>query len=198
MRARVPDVEETPKKHPTCTTKRCRYCPKLNRKGRIKSTTSGREYASKTNVSCKSNNLIYCITCKKMQETVCRTDQKQIIRQIWQTFLPHNQQKQNHPNRETFQPEGPWGPIWHWNTYSGLHTLPSWVKCWSITQGQNWEKLDTETEMLSSIWYKHHGCKILNWSGPRLVKPDQISKYSPRLIMQKDNNNVIYCAYPPQ
>jgi len=32
---------------------------------RIQSTALGREYTSKTNVTCKSNNLIYCIICKK-------------------------------------------------------------------------------------------------------------------------------------
>jgi hypothetical protein len=48
-----------------CDRKNCRYCPKLNVTGKIKSSYTGREYIAKHNVTCKSNNLIYCITCKK-------------------------------------------------------------------------------------------------------------------------------------
>ncbi len=46
-------------------TGKCRYCPKINHSGRIKSTFSGREYEAKGRVDCKNSNLIYCITCKK-------------------------------------------------------------------------------------------------------------------------------------
>ena len=41
----------------------CRYCKKLNKSGRILCTASKRTYAAKHNVTCKSSNLIYCITC---------------------------------------------------------------------------------------------------------------------------------------
>ena len=46
-----------------CTTRLCRYCPKLDKSGRITSTHTKREYVAKHNVSCKSNNIVYCITC---------------------------------------------------------------------------------------------------------------------------------------
>ena len=46
-----------------CIRKTCRYCPKLDTSGKITSNFSGREYVTKHNVTCKSNNLIYCITC---------------------------------------------------------------------------------------------------------------------------------------
>lgn len=48
-----------------CKRKNCRYCPNLDKSGRIKCTYTGREYMAKYNVTCKSNNLIYCITCKR-------------------------------------------------------------------------------------------------------------------------------------
>ena len=47
-----------------CKTSKCRYCPKINKGGRITSTTTQRTYQSKSRVDCKSGNLIYCITCK--------------------------------------------------------------------------------------------------------------------------------------
>ena len=43
----------------------CRYCPKLEKTGRITSTSSGRTYTTKQNITCQSSNLIYCIQCKK-------------------------------------------------------------------------------------------------------------------------------------
>jgi len=47
-----------------CLAKNCRYCPKLDKTGKILCTTTGKEYHSKHNITCNSNNLIYCITCK--------------------------------------------------------------------------------------------------------------------------------------
>ena len=47
----------------SCTRNNCRYCTKLNTSGRIRCTYTDRAYVAKHNVSCQSNNLIYCITC---------------------------------------------------------------------------------------------------------------------------------------
>ena len=71
VNAKVNDTDPEPTKHPKpksgtrCRFKKCRFCPKIDRSGRIKSTFSGREYASKGIVDCKCGNLIYCITCKR-------------------------------------------------------------------------------------------------------------------------------------
>ena len=48
-----------------CKNKRCRYCPHLDKSGQITSTTSGELFSCKTNISCRSSNLIYSITCQK-------------------------------------------------------------------------------------------------------------------------------------
>jgi len=49
-----------------CKTKKCNYCPLIDRSGIIISTTTKRKYQARKHISCKSHNLIYCITC-----TVC-------------------------------------------------------------------------------------------------------------------------------
>ena len=46
-----------------CKTKNCRYCQILDTSGCIISHTTGREYSCKKSVTCKSSNLIYCISC---------------------------------------------------------------------------------------------------------------------------------------
>ena len=43
---------------------KCNYCPVLDHSGTISSTSTGRIYFSKKHISCRSHNLIYCITCK--------------------------------------------------------------------------------------------------------------------------------------
>ena len=67
VRARLPPTKlKDPILGPSnpCKTRNCRYCPRLNTSGRITCKATGREYVSKHNVSCKSSNLIYCLTCK--------------------------------------------------------------------------------------------------------------------------------------
>jgi hypothetical protein len=49
-----------------CNATRCRYCPKLNRTGKICSKTTEASFECMKNISCRSSNLIYCISC-----TVC-------------------------------------------------------------------------------------------------------------------------------
>ena len=75
VRARVVDPTQlqdpstvTPRPGRTYTNKRCqrkscRYCMKLDHSGSIISPITGREYNTIRNCDCKTNNIIYCITC---------------------------------------------------------------------------------------------------------------------------------------
>ena len=60
------DVADKPPKHLVnkCSRKNCRYCLKLDTSGRITSPITGRSYNTIRCCSCKTNNIIYCITCK--------------------------------------------------------------------------------------------------------------------------------------
>jgi hypothetical protein len=51
-----------------CNRTVCRYCPKINKTGQITSSVTGRTYRCMSNVSCRSSNLIYCITCKRCKK----------------------------------------------------------------------------------------------------------------------------------
>ena len=66
VRARLPipssETNEVKEERKKCNTRNCRYCPKINHTGTIKSRTTGRKYYAKHSVSCLSNNLVYCIT----------------------------------------------------------------------------------------------------------------------------------------
>lgn len=64
-----------------CTTKECRYCSRLDLSGTITSNTTGRSYSTKTNVSCKSSNLVYCLECTRCHtQYVGQTERKLMAR----------------------------------------------------------------------------------------------------------------------
>ena len=50
---------------PKCDNSRCRYCQKLNTDGHIVASVTGKKYRTRHNVSCNSNNLVYCISCTR-------------------------------------------------------------------------------------------------------------------------------------
>ena len=51
-----------------CKNKKCRYCPKLDKCGEIISTQSSEKFTTKFNISCRSSNIIYGITCLTCQK----------------------------------------------------------------------------------------------------------------------------------
>jgi hypothetical protein len=53
-----------------CNTRNCRYCPNLNKTGEITSSVTGKKYRCMHNVSCRSSNLIYCITCRRCKNSM--------------------------------------------------------------------------------------------------------------------------------
>ncbi len=48
-----------------CSTRNCQYCPKIDHSGYITSYATKKQYECKTNITCKSTNLIYCISCTR-------------------------------------------------------------------------------------------------------------------------------------
>ena len=56
---------ETKKKSKRCSRKNCRYCNKLVKTGSIRSPITHRQYDTIRNCDCETNNIIYCISCKR-------------------------------------------------------------------------------------------------------------------------------------
>ncbi len=65
-----------------CIRKTCKYCTALDTTGRITSMYTKREYAAKKAVTCKSSNLIYCITCKVYQKQYVGQTYKRLMDQF--------------------------------------------------------------------------------------------------------------------
>ena len=47
-----------------CTRRNCRYCPLINTTSPVVNLYNGRTYDVLNNITCRSNNLVYVITCK--------------------------------------------------------------------------------------------------------------------------------------
>ena len=57
----IPNLEQN-----KCLAKKlCRYCPLLNKTGKLICSVTQIEHNTKINITCRSSNLIYCITCRK-------------------------------------------------------------------------------------------------------------------------------------
>ena len=62
----TPDSREqkTTHKRKKCQRLKCNYCKALDKSGRITCPLTKRSYVTRFNISCISNNLIYCLYCK--------------------------------------------------------------------------------------------------------------------------------------
>ena len=63
----TPDAKKsrgTSKNANKCSRMNCNYCRSLDKSGRITCLLNNRSYISRYNISCNSNNLIYCLLCK--------------------------------------------------------------------------------------------------------------------------------------
>ncbi len=47
-----------------CQTRGCNYCPLLDKSGELQCSKTNEKFYTMVNISCRSSNLIYCITCK--------------------------------------------------------------------------------------------------------------------------------------
>lgn len=89
MRARLPPLGPGPKTHnrpsgtTRCTTRCCTHCLRLDRSSRITSLTTGRSYVAMRNVTCKSSNLIYCLTCRHCGQQYVGQTQQTLMKRVY-------------------------------------------------------------------------------------------------------------------
>jgi len=80
-----------------CTTKTCNYCPLLDRSGSITSTTTKRKYQAKRHISCKSHNIIYCITCSACNKQYVGQTKNRLIDRFGSHFWNIKKKNTNDP-----------------------------------------------------------------------------------------------------
>ena len=77
-----------------CTNFKCTFCPYLNKAPTITCTATGETFPSKYNITCKSSNLIYCITCKTCQKQYVGQTKNTIVQRFQGHFFNIRHQKQ--------------------------------------------------------------------------------------------------------
>ena len=70
-----------------CNKNNCRYCPLIDKSGKITSSVTHLEHCSMKKVSCRSSNLIYAITCKICGMQYVGQTLLRIKKQVCPTFL---------------------------------------------------------------------------------------------------------------
>ena len=79
----------------TCSNFRCKYCQPLDKSGTIRCHVTGKQFPSKYNVSCKSSNLIYCLSCKTCGQQYVGQTKRRLHQRLLEHFYNINKTKQN-------------------------------------------------------------------------------------------------------
>ena len=89
-----------------CTNSKCRYCPCLNKTGKIRSKTTGLQYTTRKNVDCTSNNLIYCISCKTCGKQYVGQTKNSVKQRFQSHFYLIKHKKDDHEVARHFNQSG--------------------------------------------------------------------------------------------
>ena len=85
---RSPSLTSVRKQNNNCTKFKCSICPILNKNRQLVCTTTGQSVPCKENITCKSSNLIYCITCQTCQKQYVGQTKNSITQRFYSHF--HN------------------------------------------------------------------------------------------------------------
>ena len=83
-------------KRNVCKTPNCRYCLKLDCSGSITSPITGRKYNTIRCCSCKTNNIIYCITCQVCYKQYIGHTKRTLSQRMCEHFRYITQHKSTH------------------------------------------------------------------------------------------------------
>ena len=78
----------------TCKTKNCKFCPLLDKSGKIISHY-GKEFTTKHNITCNSTNVIYCIECQKCCKRYVGQTKRSIKKRLGEHLSSIKKQKDN-------------------------------------------------------------------------------------------------------
>ena len=80
------DGQQTAKITPRCQKRDCQYCAKLNKRGTITDHYSKRTYRTRYNVTCMSQNLIYCICCTRCNKFYVGQTKRQFRKRMYEHY----------------------------------------------------------------------------------------------------------------
>ena len=104
VRARLPRPVPLPDAHTRarsaatnyCSKPYCQYCKILNKTGRITSIVTEKEYNTRLKVTCRSNNLIYCLCCDACGKHYVGQTKRPLVERLHEHLRNINQQTDIH------------------------------------------------------------------------------------------------------
>ena len=102
-----PDIkrDNTSKKGKTnkrCSRPNCRYCPKLNKTGAIRSPNTDRKYNTIMKCDCETNNIIYCIVCSRCHKQYVGHTKRTLRQRMYEHFRFISQNNNTHTGDRHF------------------------------------------------------------------------------------------------
>ena len=104
VRARLPKitaVRDKPSKSLRQTTNycgkpHCQYCSIIDRSGRIFSIVTNKEYNTRSQVTCRSNNIVYCLICKQCGKQYVGQTKRPLVERLREHMRNINQNTDIH------------------------------------------------------------------------------------------------------
>ena len=104
VRARLPKitpVRDKPSKSLRQTTNycgkpHCQYCSIIDRSGRISSIVTNKEYNTRSQVTCRSNNIVYCLICKQCGKQYVGQTKRPLVERLREHMRNINQNTDIH------------------------------------------------------------------------------------------------------
>ena len=94
LQQRLSNTRQTRTTTIRCTRLHCRYCRLINRTGTITSPIAGKQYNTCNNVTCHSNNIIYCLSCRTCNKQYVGQTKRKLVERLREHFRSIN----NHTN----------------------------------------------------------------------------------------------------
>ena len=126
-----------------CTRRGCRYCRIINRTGTITSPVTGKQYNTRSNVTCHSNNIIYCLHCLTCNKQYVGQTKRKLVERLREHFRSVNYQSTNHIVGRHFNSEN----------HRGLESMQVYVLCFIRSNPNN--PLSRQVRIKSELQWIH-------------------------------------------
>ena len=132
-----------------CQKQHCQYCTMLDKTGRITSIVTNKEYNTRSQISCRSNNIVYCLCCQACGKHYVGQTKRPLVERLREHVRNINQNTDIHIVGRHFNEPG----------HNGIMSLS--VKVLNFAKGHPDSKTSLTMRLeLESKWIKRLRCFV--------------------------------------
>ena len=132
-----------------CQKQHCQYCTMLDKTGRITSIVTNKEYNTRSQISCRSNNIVYCLCCQACGKHYVGQTKRPLVERLREHVRNINQNTDIHIVGRHFNEPG----------HNGIRSLS--VKVLNFAKGHPDSKTSLTMRLeLESKWIKRLRCFV--------------------------------------